>query len=299
MFKSKVLKNILKFLILVLVIIAISVAMILFLLRKRGVQKQSPIPQVTVVSPKQMAINNSLFYQGYIESCVMSPVISYVQGRVLGITKEAGDTVVKDEVVAHLEPQGYADVKASASGIVLKRFVNVGDMVREGTPVALVAQPDDLCVYINVPEKNVLDVKIGQEAIITHKNTGKTVKGQVSVIEPLIDVKSKSFRVKILLNTTDEDLSWAYVGSAVSIEVVIDKNSNAYAVPLSCLSSSSLLYYVKDGVVCVYKGDYLSNENYIDVGKDYKNELFIIRGQSKVFPSQKVDTVLAEGTINE
>ena len=245
---------------------------------------------VSVVKPVERNINEVITISGYVESNLMAPAVSFVNGRVVKLNIEAGDMVKKDDIIASISPANYADIKAPESGIVLTVAAKEGDMVQVGTLVAVIGDPKDNCVNADVPEKYSNIVKIGQKAVITHKDTGKKYNGEVTRIEPYVNPKNKTFKVKINIdNLSDNEV--LMVGSSVSTDIILNEHKNVYSIPISCLNSSDLLYSVKNGVVVSEEtGDLIMDEKYVMVQSEKRNTEFIIRGQNRVFPGQRVKT---------
>ena len=287
-FKKPSLKKILMYVITLVVLILLAVGIVFFARRKKKTTYVRQTPLVSVVKPEQKTISETITIPSYIESNVMSPVVTFVSGRVLSLDVDAGETVEKDQILVRLLPEGYADVKAPLSGRVLTTLVKNGDMVEAGTPVAIIGDLNDLCVNVNVPEKYIADIKVGQKAFVTHKNTKLTKNGTVALIEPYVNPISKTFKVKVQLDEVEE--AWAIPGSAVDCSIVKSVYENAFTVPRSCLSSSDRLYIVKNGKsICLTQTEFVGDDNDVIVPKGEENSLFIIRGQNKVFSDETVD----------
>lgn len=287
-FKKLSLKKILMYVITLVVLILLALGIVLFSRRKEKTTYVHQNPLVSVVKPEQKTVSETITIPSYIESNVMSPVVTFVSGRVLSLDVDAGQKVEKDEIMARLLPEGYADVKAPLSGVVLTTLVKNGDMVEAGTPVAIIGDLNDLCVNVNVPEKYIADIKVGQKAFVTHKNTKLQKRGEVVLIEPYVNPISKTFKVKVQLDEGSEP--WAIPGSAVDCSIVKSVYENAYTVPRSCLSGSDRLYIVKNGMaVCLPETEFIGDENDVIVPSGEETSMFIIRGQNKVFSEETVD----------
>ena len=89
-------------------------------------------------------------------------------------------------------------------GVVAKRYVEVGQWVKQGDPVADVVWLDPVFVRANVPEYVIPKIKQGDPARITFDALGdKQFTGTVEQIIPTGDPNSRTFPVKILLKNPD------------------------------------------------------------------------------------------------
>lgn len=260
-------------------------------------ERQEPI--VSVVKPVKRSLNEVITVSGYVESNLMAPIVSFVNGRVIKLNVDAGDKVQKDDIIARISPENYADIKASESGVVLTTAVKEGDMVQTGTLVALIGNPDDKCANINVPEKYSTEIKIGQKAVITHKDTGVKYEGKVVQIDPYINPKNKTFKVKINIDPNVNNASETLmIGSSVSVDVVLKEYKDVYTVPIACLNSSDLLYIIHNNIVeSVNTTDLVMDEHYVMVKTDTPDVNYVIRGQNRVFPGQKVKIELYKDAV--
>ncbi|HZN69546.1 MAG TPA: efflux RND transporter periplasmic adaptor subunit [Tepidisphaeraceae bacterium] len=91
-----------------------------------------------------------------------------------------------------------------ADAVVAKRYVEVGQWIKQGDPVADVVLLDPVFVRTNVPEYVIAKVKKGDEARLTFDALpGKTFTGTVEQIIPTADPNSRTFPVKVLLKNPD------------------------------------------------------------------------------------------------
>lgn len=89
-------------------------------------------------------------------------------------------------------------------GIVARRYVEVGQWVKQGDPVADVVWLDPVFVRANVPEYVIPKIKKGDSARVTFDALPeKEFTGTVDQIIPTADPASRTFPVKILLNNPD------------------------------------------------------------------------------------------------
>jgi RND family efflux transporter MFP subunit len=89
-------------------------------------------------------------------------------------------------------------------GVVAKRYVEVGQWVKQGDPVADVVWLDPVFVRANVPEYVIPKIKQGDPARVVFDALGaKEYTGTIEQIIPTADPASRTFPVKILLKNPD------------------------------------------------------------------------------------------------
>ena len=91
-----------------------------------------------------------------------------------------------------------------ADGVVAKRYVEVGQWLKQGDPIADVVLLDPVFVRANVPEYVIPKIKKGDPARVTFDALpDKEFTGTVEQIIPTADPGSRTFPVKILLKNPD------------------------------------------------------------------------------------------------
>lgn len=120
-------------------------------------------------------------------------------------------------------------VKVVAAGKVYKKVKQIGDYVRRGDVIAVIANENLLYAKLNVDENSVDKLKIGQTVLVqlnTQKN--KKYNGVISEILPLFDEQSQSFIVKVQFT---EKPDFTVNGTQLEANVLIGEKKNALLIP--------------------------------------------------------------------
>ncbi|WP_198805363.1 efflux RND transporter periplasmic adaptor subunit [Leptolyngbya sp. BL0902] len=127
----------------------------------------------------------------------------------------------------------FANLTAPLSGVVLERVVEPGDLVRPGEAVLTLGDLSEVVVVIEVADRNLSDVRLGQSATVTiDALPGETFRGQVTRISPLADRTSRLVPVEITLPNPG-----SRIGSGLLARVTgLGTTTNAVLVPESALS---------------------------------------------------------------
>lgn len=148
----------------------------------------------------------------------IQPIDSYratalVKGEVLEAPFDVGDTVQKDDVLfrvdakdveASIQQQEIAleqarvnynqlltnqsdaqknqQVKANAAGVITKLYVDAGDNVAAGSPIADILDRDHMKLEVPFHSANLAGIAVGQAAVVTVDGTGESIPGTVDSI---------------------------------------------------------------------------------------------------------------------
>jgi RND family efflux transporter MFP subunit len=111
----------------------------------------------------------------------------------------------REAEVAELELEiEKTNVVAPFTGVVNRRYVEVGQWVRQGDPVAELVQLDPLYVRTGVPESAMARLKLGDTARFqVDALGGREFEGTVAEILPVADAESRTFPVRLRVENTE------------------------------------------------------------------------------------------------
>jgi RND family efflux transporter MFP subunit len=146
-----------------------------------------------------------------------------------------------------------ARVSSPMAGVVIKRGVELGDMVTSGvssfnagTVLFTVADLKSLIIRVNLNEVDIAKVQVGQPVRITlDAYPQKVFTGKVSFVAPAAELveKIKVFRVEVKL---DELADSFRTGMSANVEILGDKRAKAISIPLEALQK-------RDGKTIAYR----------------------------------------------
>lgn len=129
----------------------------------------------------------------------------------MDLAKELGQkTIVKNlqkklsllNVGAGISSDYTVEVKASASGIILKKNINKGSFVKSGMLLYQIADMSQMWVKVQVYQKDMDFVKVGMPAAIMIEGLER-ISGKVDFIYPFVDAKTKKIKVRIVVENPD------------------------------------------------------------------------------------------------
>ena len=198
----------------------------------------------------------------------------------------------------------YCDIRSPIDGTVTQRLdvVKVGNTV---TPVGgviesgesslfVVEDLDTLMLRVNVPERELAKLSVGQVAQLTFDAVPNHVfEGRISLISPYVSAETATFTVRIHVTKTDGLLR---PGMFARVAIVYERKPDALQIPRTALLDGDgppKVFVVKDGKAlerAVKLG--LSNGAWIEVTDGLKDgEQVVVVGQGAVKPGAAVRVV--------
>ena len=275
----------------ILVVVIIIVGRIVA--SKRGVRVVSVeegIP-VEVVKVVKGDIKEFISYTGDIEAKERIEVYSRVSGKIIKKNVVEGNRIKKGQTIALVDRDepGFkfelAPVNSLLAGIVGRVYVDLGAKVTPQTPVALIVDMDRVKVKINVVEKDLPKVRIGQEAQIkVDAYPEKIFRGKVWKISPVVDLESRTAPIEILISNPKHLLK---PGMFARTTIVTKESKDTLIIPRDALikeGDSTFVFVVKDNQALrkeVTTG--MCQENLVEI-KDNLNvgEEVIVMGKTRV-----------------
>lgn len=120
-------------------------------------------------------------------------------------------------------------LRSPFAGVIGMKAIEIGQMVSPGIPVLTIVKNDKIYACASIPESEIQQLKIGQEAVIIVPALGEQkFYGCVKHIGPVADPGTRTYRVKIILDNADYRLRSGMI-SMVSIET--DKKIERITIP--------------------------------------------------------------------
>jgi HlyD family secretion protein len=119
-------------------------------------------------------------------------------------------------------------VVSPLSGVVTKRNIDSGSLVGPSTPIITVSQSTQPDLEMNIPEKQILNIKTGQNVnVVSSSFPGKTLGVRITKISPVVDMQTRLVKVT---GTVSSDLPLK-IGMSFDCKIVLNQNNNSMILP--------------------------------------------------------------------
>ena len=140
-----------------------------------------------------------------------------------------------------------AVLKAPFAGIVTSRNVEVGDILSPGMPAFRIIDVNTVKVQAGIPEKYIVDFKVGNTVEITFDAIpGKTFGGKIHYIAPEANSSVRTFLAEIIVNNQNGLIRAGIMGDA---HILKKKYDDALVVPMDALidtQNGRILFVARD-----------------------------------------------------
>lgn len=135
-----------------------------------------------------------------------------------------------------------ATVRALSDGVVANRNLTIGQNVGAGVQVMTVEAISTVNAVIQIPQKWMKDIKIGDTVDITIDTyPNRVFKGTISVINPVAGVENRMFRVKVTIPNSEGLIK---PGMFVSVKMTDETPVKAIMVPKTAIVQEKGLSYI-------------------------------------------------------
>ena len=192
---------------------------------KKEIEEQIP---VRIAKIKLEELNVVLEYVGNIKAQEEVMVYPKVSGKIIEKVKVDGEQLDKGQVLAYIDRDEVgltfqkAPIESPLTGIVGRVYVDVGQNVNAGIPVALVVNTDKVKIALDIPEKYIPKVSLGQEAqIMVDAYPQEVFFGQVTKISPVVNLDNRAAPIEITIENPDHRLK---SGMFARVSLIIEKH---------------------------------------------------------------------------
>jgi membrane fusion protein (multidrug efflux system) len=166
----------------------------------------------------------------------------------------------------------YTEIKAPITGIVTKRFVKVGNMVKEDQQTFQVTDFDPLLAVLHVPEREMNKLEKDLPAVLKADAVPDSeFKGKILRISPIVDAGTGTFKVTIEVRDKTRRLK---PGMFARVQIVYDTHESALLVPKSAILSEDTdtwAFVIADGTV---------NKRSVNIGYTNSTHVEVVSGLS-------------------
>jgi HlyD family secretion protein len=140
-------------------------------------------------------------------------------------------------------------VRAPYDGVVTARYREPGEFIAHGDPVLEIMDVSLLHAELELPERYAGLIPLGSVVSLDLQHHGSTIEGEVSVVNPKVDTRTRTFMVKVEVDNSDGSLQ---AGLFCSASFPLPPQLDQLAVRVDALirdEGRTTVWVVEDGVV--------------------------------------------------
>ena len=187
----------------------------------------------------------------------------------------------------------YTNVRAPFTGYVVRRFVDQGQTVSNGTALYSLADMDRLLARVFIPAKEFRSIRPDQPVQLVVTSTGDRLTGRIDLVNPLVDPESGTTKVTVEVTRYPPTTR---PGDFVEVSIVTDAHTDSLLVPRIAVVTER-----GQRSVYVVEGD-AAQQRAVDVGFEDDDhaeilsglepgELVVIQGQRALRDGQPVSVL--------
>lgn len=196
--------------------------------------------EITTATVTKDTIERKVLFTGNIDAKSAVQVFPRAKGKISQKNLKEGDPVKKGQAIltADRDEIGFKfkpmPIDSPIDGLVGSILVDVGTNVDLADPVAVVVQPGDMRLKLEIPEKYLSVIQPGTKVSLEIDSLNNEVfEGSIVTSSPVIDQKTRTAKIEILIPNPDKKLKHGMFGK---IYIVVEKHDNAIVVPYSAIS---------------------------------------------------------------
>ena len=172
------------------------------------------------------------------------------------------------------ELQGYEQVRAPFTGVITVRNVDVGALITTGqTLIYRIAQTNILRTYVDVPQGNAPDMRVGQPAVLRIPDlAGRRFIGHVTRVANALDPASRTMLTEVQVPNPDGTLR---PGMYALVDLNVIRKEPPILIP-----GDALVVRANGTLAAVVGPDHVVHFHKIDVGRDFGDKVEVLSGLS-------------------
>ncbi len=176
---------------------------------KNKKSQEATIP-VSVIEVKRETILDTVSFVGDIRAFDEAKVFARAGGKVKEKLKQEGDFVKKGDILMYIDRDeiGFeyeiSPVSSPLDGYIGRVYVDKADTVTTQTPLANIINIDAVKIKVNIPEKYLPFIAVGQSARLkVDAYPDKEFDARVSMVSPQLDVETRTFPAEATMDNKD------------------------------------------------------------------------------------------------
>ena len=246
---------------------------------------------VAVTAARRESVRETLSLYGSVFAEREVSIVTTVNGKVSEIKVEEGDFVGKDQVLAVIDRDqaglkfAPVEVESTIPGVVKSVMIQEGATANPGVPLFQVVDMDVVEVVVDIPEKRIGQVRIGQPveiSVISYPD--RIFNGAINRLSPVVDPASRSLETRIRV------INRGYLlkpGMFAEARIILQQRNDAITIPLTALvdkEGRQVAFVVEQEVVREVEPDiaFIQRERAVVESGITEGDLLVVIGQQSL-----------------
>jgi multidrug efflux pump subunit AcrA (membrane-fusion protein) len=194
---------------------------------------------VAVTAAKRESVRETLTLYGSVFAEAEVDILTTVNGKISEIRVDEGDFVGKDQVLGVIDRDqaglkfAPVEVESTIAGVVKSVLIQEGATANPGVPLFQVVDMDVVEVVVDVPEKRIGQIRVGQPVEISVISYPERVfTGTIDRLSPVVDPASRSLETRIRVVNRGYLLK---PGMFAEASIILQRRDDAVTIPLAAL----------------------------------------------------------------
>jgi membrane fusion protein, multidrug efflux system len=188
------------------------------------------------------------------------------------------------------------NITAPFSGIIVELpYYTKGTRIASGSPMVTLMSYNQMYMEINLPEKNIADMKTGQEVLVTNYTLpDDTLIGKVTELSPAISMETRTFTGTVEI--ANPELKFR-PGMFVKADIIVDEKDSTVVIPKDIILSGGRGKYVyivgrNSAADDRYITTGIENQDFVEVLEGLEpNDRLIVKGFETLRDDSKVKII--------
>ncbi len=199
-----------------------------------------------------------LLLNGTVKAWEEAIIFPRIDGKLLENVLKEGDKVKRNQNIALIERDEVGAVyepvlvPSTITGIIGKTYLDPGANVTRSTPIAMVVNQNEVRIVIDIPERYIGKIHLGQEASFSVEAfENQTFAAKVYKISPVVDSQSRVVTLELKASNKEGLLK---SGMFAKVKLILEEKSSVPSLPITSVETETL----EDGTTKYYV--YLINQ---------------------------------------
>jgi multidrug efflux pump subunit AcrA (membrane-fusion protein) len=202
-------------------------------------------------------VSQDLLLTGSVKAWEEAVIYPRVDGKLLQNILNEGDSVKRNQNIALIERDEVGAVyepvvvPSTLTGVIARTYLDPGANVTKGTAVALVVNQETVRILVEIPERYIGKIRVGQKATFTVEAYGeRQFDAKIYKLSPVVDTQSRVVNAELRASNKDGAIK---SGMFAKVKLVLEEARQTPSLSLGAVETdaqgNSFIYMVNGETV--------------------------------------------------